>query len=140
MQIIVSLMVEIPASADINEIEQRVQEAGRQAMRQAMQKAVRAVEEQKQPCPHCGGEAVRSEGTDQRIILTTFGRVALPLRRLRCQGCGRRFRPAEACVKSLQGGKVTAALSKACSEAGASFPYVTAAKARQRLMWSADQS
>ncbi len=133
MQIIVSLMVEIPASADINEIEQRVQEAGRQAMREAMQNVVRAVEEQKKTCPHCGSGAVRSEGTDQRIILTTFGRVALPLRRQRCQGCQRRFRPADACVQSLQGGNVTAALSKACSEAGASFPYVTAAQVGKDL-------
>ena len=76
---------------------------------------------------------MRREGTDQRIILTTFGRVALPLRRLRCQGCQRRFRPAEACVKSLQGGNVTAALSEACSEAGASFPYVTAAQVLKHL-------
>lgn len=128
MQVRVSLMVEIPASADIDEIEERVQEAGRQAMREAMQKAVRAVEEQKKRCPHCGSEAVRSEGTDQRIMLTTFGRVRLPLRRQRCQGCQRRFRPADACVKSLQGGNVTAALSKVCSEVGASFPYVTAAQ------------
>ncbi len=128
MQIIVSLMVEMPASADINEIEQRVQEAGRQAMREATQKAVRAAEEQRKNCPHCGSEAVRSEGTDQRIILTKFGRVALSLRRQRCQGCRRRFRPADACLKSLQGSNVTAALSEACSEAGASFPYVTAAQ------------
>lgn len=128
MQITVSLMVEIPASADINEIEQRVQEAGRQAMREATQQAVRAAEEQRKICPHCGSEASRSEGTDQRIILTKFGRVAFPLRRQRCQGCQRRFRPADECVKSLQGGNVTAALREACSEAGASFPYVTAAQ------------
>lgn len=128
MRITVSLLVEIPASADINEIEQDIQEAGRQAMREATQKAVRAAEELRKTCPYCGSEAVRSEGTDQRIILTKFGRVVLPLRRLRCQACRRRFRPAEACLKSLQGGNVTAALSAACSEAGASFPYVTAAQ------------
>src|SRR5215471_16082328 len=114
-------MVEIPASADITQIEQRVQEAGRQTMREATQKAVRAVEEQSKSCPHCGSAGVRSEGTDQRIILTKFGRVRLPLRRLRCQACQRRFRPADACLKSLQGGNVTAALREACSEAGASF-------------------
>ena len=51
MQITVSLIVDIPASADINEIEQRVQEAGRQAMRKAMQRAVRAAEEEKKMCP-----------------------------------------------------------------------------------------
>ena len=78
MQILVSLMVDIAASADINEIEQRVQEARRQA--------VRAAEEQRKTCPHCGSEASRSEGTDQRIILKKFGGVALPLRRQRCQG------------------------------------------------------
>ncbi len=101
MQIIVSLIVEMPASAEINEIEQQVQEAGRQAMREATQKAVRAAEEQRKNCPHCGSEAVRSQGTDRRIILTKFGRVALSLRRQRCQGCRRRFCPADGCLKSL---------------------------------------
>jgi rRNA maturation endonuclease Nob1 len=127
MQIIVSLMVEIPATQTSTR------------SNSVCKKAVRAVEEQQKTCPHCGSEAVRSEGTDQRVLLTTFGRVALPLRRQRCQGCQRRFRPADACVKSVQGGNVTAALSKACSEARASFQYVTAAKARQRLIGSADQ-
>jgi predicted transposase YdaD len=70
MQITVSLLVDIPASADINEIEQRVQEAGRQAMREATRKAMRAAEGQRKTCPHCGSEVSRSEGTDQRIILT----------------------------------------------------------------------
>lgn len=129
MQIIVSLMVDIPASADINEIERCVQDAGRQATQQA----VRAAEGQRKTCPQCGSEVSRSEGTDQRVVLTTFGRVALPLRRLRCQGCHRRFRPADACLKSLQGGNVTAALSEACSEAGASFPYGTAAQVLNHL-------
>jgi hypothetical protein len=40
MQITVSLTGEIPASADISEIETRVQTAGRVAMRQAVQQAV----------------------------------------------------------------------------------------------------
>lgn len=50
MQITVSLMVDIPASADIKQIEQRVQEAGRQAMREATRKAVRDAEEQRKTC------------------------------------------------------------------------------------------
>ena len=101
MQVTVSLIVDIAASTDINQIEQVVQEAGRHAMREATRKVVRAVEEQSKTCPHCGSEASHSAGTDQRIILTKFGRVALPLRRQRCQGCQRRFRPADACLKSL---------------------------------------
>jgi hypothetical protein len=114
MHITVSLIVDIPASADINEIEQRVQEAWWQA--------VRAAEEQRKTCPYCGSEASRSQGTDRRIIPTKFGRGAVPLRRQRCRGCGRRFRPADACLKGLQGGNVTAALREACSKAGSSSP------------------
>jgi len=56
LQILVSLMVDIPASAGSNEIEQCVQEAGRQAMREATQQAVRAAEGQRKTRPHCGSE------------------------------------------------------------------------------------
>lgn len=110
MQVTVSLIVNVAASADSNQIEQVVQEAGLQAMREATQKAVRAVEEQSKACPHCGSEVVRSEGTDRRVVLTKYGRVVLALRRLRCQACRRRFRPAEECLKGLERGNVTAAL------------------------------
>jgi hypothetical protein len=65
--------------------------------------------------------------------------VVLALRRLRCQACRRRFRPAEECLKGLQGGNVTAVLCEACAEAGASWPYATAAQVRKRLMWRANQ-
>lgn len=133
MQVTVSLMVEIPASADINQIEQIVQEAGQQAMRTATQQAVRAAEEHRKSCPDCGSQTLHSEGTDQRIVLTRFGRVVLALRRMRCQGCRRRFRPADGCLMSLQGGNVTTALSEACIEAGASWPYATAAQVVRHL-------
>ncbi len=128
MQVIVSLVVDIPASAEINQIEQVVQQAGLQAMREATAKAVRAVEEHNKVCPHCGSELVRSQGTDRRVILTKYGRVVLALRRLRCVSCQKRFRPAEACLTALQAGNVTAALSEACAQAGASWPYATAAQ------------
>jgi transposase-like protein len=103
-------MIDIPASSEINQIEQLVQEAGLQAIREATGKVVRAVEAQNMTCPHCGSEVVRSEGTDRRVILTKYGRVVLALRRLRCLSCRGRFRPAEACLKALQAGNVTAAL------------------------------
>src|SRR6266567_200621 len=133
MQVTVSLMGDIPATADINHIETVIQHAGQQAMRTATQQAVRVAEEQRKICPHCGSEAVRSEGTDRRIVLTKFGRVVLALRRLRCQACRRRFRPADECLKGLEGGNVTAALSQACAEAGASWRYATAAQVLKGL-------
>ncbi len=55
------------------------------------------------------------------------------LRRMRCLECRRRFRPANDCLGSLAGGNVTAALSEACTEAGASWPYATAAQVLKRL-------
>jgi hypothetical protein len=54
--VLVSLMVDIPASAGSNEIERCVQEAGRQAMREATQQAVRAREGLRKTCPYCGSE------------------------------------------------------------------------------------
>lgn len=120
MQVTVSFIVDVAASADINQIEQRVQEAGKPPMREAIGKAVRTVEEHKKVCPHCAGTDLRSEETDRRIVLTKFGRVVLALRRMRCQGCGRRFRPADDCLRSLAGGNITAQLREACIQAGAS--------------------
>lgn len=126
MQITVSLMVEIPASADINEIETRVQTAGRAAMRQAVQQAVRAWEKEHSRCPHCGSELGRSAGTRRRVIQTSFGRIDLALSRRRCQSCGRRFRPAESCLRTLAAGQVTAQLRHLSVLAGASWAYQTA--------------
>ena len=133
MQVTVSLTVDIPATADMNQIETLIHEAGQQAMRAATVQAVRVAEEQHKSCPHCASTLVHSEGTDRRIVLTKFGRVVLALRRLRCQACRRRFRPAEECLTCLQGGNVTAALSEACAEAGACWPYTTAAQVLKRL-------
>ena len=44
MQVIVSLIVEIPTCADIIQIEEVVQEADQQAMRKAIQQVLRSVE------------------------------------------------------------------------------------------------
>ena len=55
-QFTVSLKVDIPASADINETEVAVQTAGRHAMAQAVQEAVRVAGEESKACPQCGSE------------------------------------------------------------------------------------
>lgn len=119
---IVSLIVEIPASADINEIEERVQEAGRQVMRRATQQAVREQEEQQMRCTYCLSEDVKRKGTKRRVVLTTYGREELGVLRRRCQQCGQGFRSAGACLKSLAGKNVTRAgprsLQRSCAVAG----------------------
>jgi hypothetical protein len=80
--------------------------SSQQAMRKAIQQAMRAAEEQRKTCLHYGSEALRSEGTDRRVVLTKCGRVVLALRRMRCQACRPRFRPADDCLVSLQGGNL----------------------------------
>ncbi len=75
MQVTVSLIVDVPASADSNQIEQAVQEAGKPPMREATQKAVRAVEGQNQTCLHCGSEAVHS-GCHTQFCVTVHSRKA----------------------------------------------------------------
>ena len=128
MRITVSLSVELPASADVNQTEELIVEAGRLAMIRAVGMACREYEEAAMRCPHCGGIELRSEGTDQRVLLTSFGRVVLHLRRQRCQACGRRFRPAAALLECVGSGNVTGKLRSACVLAGASWPYKTAAR------------
>ncbi len=127
MQITVSVTIELPANGTVDQIEPLVVEAGQQVMRAAMQAACREYERQVRQCPHCQSEQLQSDGTDERRLRTSFGRVLLHLRRLACERCARRFRPADAFVACLGGLTVTARLRDACVLAGSSWPYATAA-------------
>ncbi len=133
MQVQVSLTIEMTASADLTQMEQQIQEAGRQAMREAMKRAIRQWEDQQQACPHCGGKQRRLEGTTRRVIATTFGRVAVPRRRFRCQGCGRRWCPANSLFSELKGGTVSHPLREVAMLAGCSWPYRVASQQLQKL-------
>jgi hypothetical protein len=133
MQCSVVVDVELDPEAGIAQMEQAMVEAGRRAMRAALAQAVRSYEDAHPACPWCGEQPSRSEGTVRRRVLTGFGRVVLALRRQRCGGCGRRFRPADGCLRELNGGNVTPELAQAGALAGASWPYVTAARLLQRL-------
>jgi hypothetical protein len=133
MQCSVSITVELDPAVGVAGWEQAVQDAGREAMRRALAQAVRHYEAAHLACPHCGSAQSHSQGTVRRRVLTGFGRVALGLRRQRCDGCQRRFRPAQGCLAGLGRGQVTPALAQACTLAGASWPYATAAGVLQQL-------
>ena len=133
MQVQVSLKIEIAASASLTQMEQQIQEAGQQAMREALKQAIRHWEEQTPTCPHCGQKQRRLEGTTRRVIATTFGRVAVPRRRFRCQGCGRRWCPATSLFSELKGGTVSQPLQEAAMLAGCSWPYRAASSLLRRL-------
>jgi len=133
MQIQVSLKMELAATASLAEMEQQIQEAGQQAMREAMKQAVRQWEDQHQACPHCGEKQRRLEGTTRRVIATRFGRVGVPRRRFRCQGCGRRWCPATGLFATLSGGTISVPLQEAAMLAGCSWPYRVASTQLKRL-------
>src|SRR2546430_10287746 len=133
MQVQVSLTIEIGATADLAEMEQQIQDLGQQAMREALKQAIRHWEDQQQACPHCGATQRRLEGTVRRVIATTFGRVQAPRRRFRCQGCGRRWCPANALFAQLKGGTVSRPLQEAARLAGCSWPYRAASAMLKRL-------
>ena len=127
MQVVVSLMVEIDASAGIQEMESQIQEAGQQAMQQAFKHTIRQWEEAHLTCPHCGARTRRLEGTARRVIATCFGRLSVPRRRFRCLQCGRRSCPATRLFAPLRGATITPALQEAAQLAGCSWPYRVAA-------------
>lgn len=133
MHVQVSLKIEIAASASLSEMEQQIQEAGQQAMREALKQTIRHWEDQRTACPHCGGKQRRLEGTVRRSIATTFGRVSVPRRRFRCQGCGRRWCPATPLFSELQGGTISQPLQEAARLSGCSWPYRTASSLLKRL-------
>ena len=68
-----------------------VMEAGREAMKEALVQAWWEWEQEvmAQGCPRCTGsaESLRSKGTRRRVVIATFGRAVLHLRRLRCAVC-----------------------------------------------------
>lgn len=132
MQITVSLTFDLETSQNLDEVETLILEAGRRAMRQALELAVREIEESRRACPACGGET-RIGGSESRVVLATFGRVALRLRRLVCLECGESFRPADAFVSCLEGANVSGRLRDAAILAGSSWPYETAASVLQQL-------
>jgi hypothetical protein len=132
VQLTVSLTFEFEASQNLDQVETVILEAGRRAMRNALDMAVREIEESARACPACGGETL-IEGSESRVVLATFGRVALRLRRLVCLDCGRSFRPADAFLSCLEGANVSGKLRDAAVLAGSSWPYETAARVLQQL-------
>jgi hypothetical protein len=133
MQVQVSLIIEIEATAGITEMEQQIQEAGQQAMRAALKQAIRQWEDQHRACPHCENTQRRLEGTARRVIATRFGRVEVPRRRFRCLVCGRRYCPATGLFAQLKGGTISAPLQEAAILAGCSWPYRVASNLLKQL-------
>jgi hypothetical protein len=133
MQCSVVVSVELDPEGGVEDWEPMIQAAGWAAMRQLLAHAVRVYEEQQASCPHCGEVGSQSQGTVRRCLRTVFGRVVLPLRRQRCGGCGRRFRPAQGCLAALGPAQVTPPLARAAALAGASWPYATAARVLHQL-------
>lgn len=133
MHVIVSLKIELDATASLSQMEQQSQQAGREAMKEALKQAMGAVEQQQSPCPGCGSEQVHPQGTKRRVLLTSFGRVELPLKRWRCAGCGRLFRGAQRCLAEVEGSNITPQLRELAVLAGSSWPYETAAAVLARL-------
>jgi hypothetical protein len=128
MEVEVLLRMELPAKADINEVESAVVGAGRQAMAEALRQACREYEKRVVACLRCGSGLVQSEGHARRVVHCSFGVVELHPKVLRCEECGKSFRPAEPLLGCLEGANVTGKLREACVLAGASWPYETAAK------------
>jgi hypothetical protein len=133
MYVTVALKMEIDASARLSDMERQIQQAGREAMKEALKQTIRHNEEHQHPCPHCGSEQVRTQGTKRRVLLTSFGRVEVPLRRVCCQLCGQVFRPAERCLAEVAGHNVTPDLRELAVLVGSSWPYETAAGVLKQL-------
>lgn len=133
MHVTVLLKIALDASASLSDIERQIQQVGREAMKEALKQAIRQSEEHQQTCPQCGSERVQAQGTKRRVLLTTFGRVEVPLWRLRCQQCGQRFRPAERCLAEGAGHNIAPDLRDLAALVGSSWPYETARGVLKRL-------
>ena len=132
MQITVSLTVDLPATLDVNTIEPQILDAGRQAMREALRLAALHAQAQVTHCPRCAHPTLQADGTTRRVVLTSFGRVAVPVLRKRCAACRLRFRAAAAFFAPLHGANVTAELGRQAAEVGADRPFARAAHTLQQ--------
>ena len=139
MHVQVSLIIEIEATASITEMEQHIQEVGQQAMREAMKQAIRHGEDQQQACPHCGGMQRRLEGTVRRRLATTFGRVVVPRRRFRCQGCGQRWCPATSLWRRTERRNHQPAVTRSSHARGLFVAVSRSSQPAQAAQWSPDQ-
>ena len=133
MHVTVSLTIEIDASASLSDMERQIRQAGREGMKAALKQALRQIAEQAKTCPECGSNQVHTQGTKRRVLLTRFGRVDVPLRRLRCQQCRHLFRPAERCLAEVQGYNITPDLRELAALVGSCWPYETAARVLTQL-------
>lgn len=133
MYVTVSLKIEIDASASLSDMENQIQQAGREVMKEALKQTLHQSGEQAKTCPACGSERVQRQGTKCRVLLTRFGRVEVPLKRLRCQQCRHLFRPAERCLAEVQGHNITPELRRLAALVGSSWPYETAARVLTQL-------
>lgn len=136
MYITVSLKKELDATANLTDMECQIQAAGRAAMQDALKQAIHQWEEDQQTCPACGSGQMRSQGTERQVLLTSFGRVEVPLQRRRCQHCGQQFRPADTYLAEVRGHTITPQLRELATLVGSSWPYQTAADTLKRLSWS----
>jgi transposase-like protein len=133
MYVTVSLKMDLNATTNLHQLESQIQETGREAMKAALQQAIHQLEEHEKSCPHCGSTQVQTRGTKRRILLTSFGRVEVPLKRLRCLHCGQRFRPADVSLAEICGHNITESLRDLATLVGSSWPYETAAGVLKRL-------
>src|SRR5215472_10599779 len=134
MCVIVSLKFALDATTTtISHMESQIEEAGRAAMQAALKQAIQAAEGQQNNCPRCGSDQCHLQGTKRRVLLTRFGRVEVPLKRLRCQACRHLFRPAERCLAEVKGHNVTPALRDLAALVGSSWPSDPVAGMLKRL-------
>jgi hypothetical protein len=124
------------AAVDLATLEAVVHAWGLRIQREALARAwaAQAARRSLRPCPHCAGTVLRPAGSKPRQIETIFGPVALPRRRLRCDGCGQHHQPDDAgLVPVLGSGRCTPALRDLAASCGASWPYQQAARVVGRI-------
>ena len=95
MQITIPLIVDVPDSGTINDVEELMVEASLRAIAEALQTYLSDYEERHKLCPFCSSNDIHRTGSDRRALSLRMGRVELSLHRWRCQRCKRRFRLAD---------------------------------------------
>ena len=72
MYVIISLKIDLEATAPLSQLENQIEEAGRAAMKAALKQAIQQNEQQHHRCPRCGSDQVHTKANKAPSVADSF--------------------------------------------------------------------
>jgi hypothetical protein len=138
MRITITRTIDVPDDlGSVNALETLVREAGFTLMRELVGTLWQRLQEQSLRCPHCGSQDVERRGHKAFELLTAFGSVELPRRRVKCRACKSYGQPMDKWLGELGDHRTTWLVQELTCLAAASWPYGDAEVIVERMLLGA---